>query len=513
MYKILLFVSLLFPILSFSNPNPNPNNIYPVEVEATLKKAGKNRTELEKAIIYFKKMGDPLKLKAVYFLIGNMDIHYSADYYWVDMQGNKIEYNELAYPDFGKAVIAFEDIKRKTPRLHAKSVIYQDIDYMKADFLIDNVENAFKVWKNGYAKNIPFNDFCEYILPYRASIEPLQNWHYAYQNRFEWITKMVKSKTISQTLNYVAEDQHNSFTNSWSAEYTEPLPRLGALQLLFRKRKGPCEDIVDLELFTLRSQGIPVALDFIPYWATSTDGHFFNTVFDDKTHGIDFDVMLTPPVIERLLREPSKVLRITFSKQPGLLADFENVKNIPVGFMRTLNYIDITNKYWQTTNLNCDLMPISNQPKIAYACVFNGLRWQPTWWGRIKSNTVSFSNMSKGAVFLPAYYIDGKIKAAGYPVAEGYNHEIVLKPDLNNRRPIGINEEDKYLIFQPGKKYKLYYWDNKWLLCGEKIPVPSEKTILFENVPKNALLLLLPEYSKGKERPFMINDEGKRIWW
>jgi hypothetical protein len=35
----------------------------------------------------------------------------------------------------------------------------------------------------------------------------------------------------------------------------------------------------------------------------------------------------------------------------------------------------------------------------------------------------------------------------------------------------------------------------------------------FVNVPDNALLLLVPQYSKRKERPFIITENGSRNWF
>jgi len=121
--------------------------------------------------------------------------------------------------------------------------------------------------------------------------------------------------------------------------------------------------------------------------------------------------------------------------------------------------------------------------------------------------------MSKGVVYLPIYYSNGKVTPAGYPIAEGYQHELVLEPDTIHRQVVTIENQDKYLFLQSGKKYKLLYWNNKWKSLGTKTAMQGSTSLLFDNVPKNALLLLIPEYSKGLERPFMITDEGKRIWW
>lgn len=509
MSKRILFLLLFIPLLSVAQHNSN----YPAEVETVLRKSGKNRVELEKAIAWCKKTGDPLKVKAIYFLISNMDIHYSENYYWADKNGNKVAFDELLYPDFKSALEAFAPIKLNTPGIHAVPEILWDINTIKGEYLINNIEEAFKAWKQCWAKNIPFNDFCEYVLPYRVCSEPLQSWRSVFNKKFSWINEKAKTNSPEQTLSYVYTDERNWFTDTWGKEdRNEPLPHLGAMQLLQRKN-GKCEDIADLEVFTLRSQGIPATLNVIPYWATATDSHFVNTAFDGQMHPIQFDVTRTPPVDNKLAREPSKVIRVTYSKQANTLANIEPTKDIPNGFMRSLNYIDITDQYWETTTISCPLFPHQLKSKIAYACVFNGLKWKPTWWGKVTNDRAIFTSMSKGAVYLPIYYTNGKVTPAGYPIVEGYQHELVLEPDTIHRHLVTIENQEKYLFLKSGKKYKLLYWDNTWKPLGTKTAPIAATALLFENVPKNALLLLIAEDSKGLERPFIITDDGKRVSW
>ena len=121
--------------------------------------------------------------------------------------------------------------------------------------------------------------------------------------------------------------------------------------------------------------------------------------------------------------------------------------------------------------------------------------------------------MSKGVVYLPAFYNDHKMIPAGYPLVEGYHHEMSLAPDLNNRISMVLKQESGYLTFRPGKKYRLYYWNNKWQLLAQQVANIGTSEMLFGDVPKNSLLLLVPEYSQKKERPFIITDDGKRNWF
>ena len=50
----------------------------------------------------------------------------------------------------------------------------KDIEVVDSAFLVEHIEWAFKVWKEQpWGGNVTFDDFCEYILPYRIGDEPL----------------------------------------------------------------------------------------------------------------------------------------------------------------------------------------------------------------------------------------------------------------------------------------------------------------------------------------------------
>lgn len=481
------------------------------DVDKNIKAAGENWTELVKAIKYFKKDKDPLKQEAVNFLIANMDIHFSADYVWVNSKGKEIKIDELSFSDFNSFKKSIDKMKDQGKIDETKEVQIMDLNSVNAKTLINTVNHAFKAWKNSNYRNISFNNFCEYILPYRVTIEPIQYWQPTYVSKYKWIGDSLNINPIEKVLPYVAADHKSLWINTYNAGgREEPLPRLGAQQLLFRM-SGACEDIAALQVFMLRSQGIPASFNYIPYWATSTGGHFLNSVFNEEMQPLKYDATSTPAIVD-LTREPGKVLRITYSKQKNMLADLEHLDSIPPGFMQTRNYIDITDEYWKTQSVTCLINKLKPNCLIVYACVYNGGAWQPTWWGKVNNSTVEFSKMAKGAVYLPAYFSNGEIVPAGYPKGLGYSGEVELKPDQENKNTIVIQEQDRYLKFRADKSYSLYYWDDEWKLIAEKKATSETRELTFDDVPSNALLILIPEYSQGKERPFMIKD-GKRYWW
>ena len=500
---ILKIVFFLIPFLAQGQ--------YPAPVEAILKKAGNNRPELEKALQYTDKTGDTLKIKAMQFLISNMDIHSSSDYYWEDASNKKIAYHELDYPDLEQAKTAFETIKQQNPGLKAKSVVYKDIETIKGDYLIQNLEKAFTAWRNSPIKTTSFDDFCEYILPYRVSVEPVQDWRAAYADKFKWINEQITAKGFQAALPYVKDDYDSWFVNNWKEKRNEPLPRLGSLQLLFRKQ-GPCSDIASMSVFTMRSQGIAAAVNIIPFWATATEGHYTNTFFDENKQALNCDYG-TKDFRQNLVREPAKVIRLTYSKNPETLASLEEANNIPKGFLQQQNYIDVTNEFWETTAVKCPLYPIAVQPKIVYATTFNGLAWRPFWWGKTEKNKTVFTKICRRTVIIPQYYNNGKLTPAGAPVVIGNTTTKVFQPDLTQTREVVIAEKEKYLKFKLGVTYQLFYWDNSWKTLGKQTVNSPVTEMKFEKAPKNALFLFHASDSRGLERPFIVEENGERIWF
>lgn len=62
----------------------------------------------------------------------------------------------------------------------------------------------------------------------------------------------------------------------------------------------------------------------------------------------------------------------------------------------------------------------------------------------------------------------------------------------------------------PGDEYELLCWDKGWLSLGTQ--VAEEYSIVFKDVPRNALLWLRNLTKGREERPFTY-ENGKQIWW
>lgn len=503
-------------LLLFLLPLLVAGQTYPPQVQKALQSTA-NRGELERALQYCYQSKDPLKIKSINFLVANLPIHSSQTYYWADEKGKRIAYDELSYGSFKEAVAAFNSLKIQYGKIHPVPYSYRDIDSITAAMLIENVESAQKTYTARFGAVSSADkekDFLEYVLPYRTSVEPLQNWRKLYSDKF---STLVSGKLSDKSqMAEIGKNIKSWFTNTYKTENnrSEPLPRLGAVQLLTR-RKGACEDLADLAVFIARSQGLPAAVDFIPAWATASGIHFLTYMHitgKDKPHFDAGDGVM----MDSLAREPAKVFRTTYSIQPGTVAYqlHNDTANLPPNFLRFQNYIDVTHEYWQTADVHAKLFkPKTGTPAFAYLSVWNFSKWRMVWYGKIENGATTFTNMCKGAVYLPVYYINGRAGTAGWPVVNGEQGNLVLQPDMEKKRTVHIKEQAGYLAFRPGKRYRLMYWNNAWLKVGEQVPNDHTTELVFENIPSNALLLLVPEYTEHKERPFMIDDNGNRSWF
>ena len=146
-------------------------------LEDALRMAGDNRAELERVLHHY--ADDSLKLEAACFLIGNMPAHYSYE-------GALLDTLYAAFEQFHDS--GAYDKKRFSclrPFPYKKLSRVSDLTTVTADYLIENIEYSFKVWRERpWGKHIPFDRFCELILPYRIKDEPLTRWKKAFYEKY-----------------------------------------------------------------------------------------------------------------------------------------------------------------------------------------------------------------------------------------------------------------------------------------------------------------------------------------
>lgn len=143
-------------------------------LEEALAVSGSNRTQLKTVLSYYSShLQDSLHLKAAQFLIRNMPGHSTYSGLFVR---NYFHTMDSVYPEMSNVVKrAVYNIPLRQQSLESESIKrIEDIKTVKSEYLTQHINNAIEMW-NGcpWLRSFTFEDFCEYVLPYRIAKEPL----------------------------------------------------------------------------------------------------------------------------------------------------------------------------------------------------------------------------------------------------------------------------------------------------------------------------------------------------
>lgn len=383
-------------------------------IEEALSKAGDNREELFRVIRHYQESGDSLKLKAAQFLIENM-----TDKYY--LTGNLInEYYafidsvyQIKQPEYDIPAI-YDAFRSKAKYLKEKPQVNWDVQTLSADYLIQNIEDAFEVWNRPWNKHLTFDEFCEWILPYRVDMEIPELWRKLYKERFE---PLLQSDTVQTAKQACAIINNELIQLPIHIALDAVLPIALRSSTLADIKFGLCADYADLALFAMRASGIPTAIETVPHWGRGNGGHMFNAVYDNDGTWHDFSGAEQNPD-EHFIRfryEIPKVYRETFGKQKGSLAMIHGNEDIPSSFQNPYQQ-DATGEYPFIGAKDVELSLQNPWHKsFVYLCVFNPQGWFPVAWARVENGQALFKDMGPNIVYHAAYFDKGKIQPTGHP--------------------------------------------------------------------------------------------------
>ncbi|NOR87711.1 MAG: hypothetical protein GQ527_08895 [Bacteroidales bacterium] len=495
----------------------------PNAVSEVIETADQNSVELEKLIEYYVNLQDTSKLKAAYFLIENMDGQCYSTTKIVDTAGHIVGFDVLTYPNYETMVKAWDSVENEIGSIDFKrdTLIY-DVKHITADYLIENIDLAFEAWENPWAKFLTFDQFCEYILPYRASNEPLESWRKQLYEKYNWVQDSIQDPTNPTEACVLINSEIISWYSFDPLFYRHPTD-LGLSEMLEYKR-GRCEDMTNLAIYAMRSQGVPVMSDYTPAWPNTGNNHAWNATLTKEGEVVIFMGGERNPYDYQLANKKAKVYRKTFGRQKSSIAmtapDYEKIP----GWLASSHFVDVTKDYIPTIHLKYPLQREKpDSVNYAYLYVFNSGNWKAIHWGEIENDTAEFTYMGKDIAYLPAFYKNGQLMEAGSPFIleeDGSINEKLadtihtISIDLySTTRKITKHATDEIekASFTKGAEYELFYWNDEWKLLDSKIA--KENTPLhFDAIPTNALLWLVEKGSRKEERIFTV-DNSKVKWW
>ncbi|MCG8698235.1 MAG: hypothetical protein MI922_09285 [Bacteroidales bacterium] len=379
---------------------------YPEEIEEVIEMAGDNKKELTNVIKYYsKRSSDSLKLKAAIFLIKHMPQNAYLD------GPRRKDFNSM-FKEFTNdkrlGIAKKKELYKQYYKNHGNppKVVKRDIDIITDDFIIDNIEYAFKAW-NKIPKPLKsdFEEFCDYVLPYKAGNEILTN------NSREILFK--KHSWVHDSLNAgvptmrVIHYLFDSISYQFDANVPE-FPYSLTIEQMYHMNFGLCTHAVYYKVFLLRALGIPAATEsLLQYGDHYHSGHDWLIA---KTGSNKFTSL--EPISKRRIYD-------TILKSDCIP---QIIRDLPSG------KIIVTNQYQDVFDLN---IPVRNAASIGeyYLCLFNkNVNFNPVINGIGVKDNVLFQNIGRHCVYFPGYASNNRFTQIDYPFYLNKNNIIRFKP-------------------------------------------------------------------------------------
>ena len=451
--KVLIALFAFFTILMFSCNNEE------IKMETALEQAGANREELIKVIeLYKKNPEDSLKLKAAYFLIGNMPGHFSYDTNSLCMYRPVIDkISLLKEKKISKEAIKeqvnplMDSLIRINPLSNVYSKTENDLTSIESGLLINSIDQAFESYNhNPFKDSILFEDFLEYVLPYRVQNGYcLEDWRPYFTQNYSLKTRQ-KFSSVHQFCDSLLYN-FNDVKIGW-----EVAPQFPYLKLddYLKSRMTHCPQKCWFNCLLLQSFGIPTAIDFVPACRVHEVGHEWNIIkLKDGIYPFDpfweDDIRYLKAYYGREKIHPKigpirfpKIYRKTYKLNISELFKHAILsgEGIP-NFFQNPFLKDVTNEYFKTFTIESPIVRNLKNAGYAYACVMGSNQvWVPVDFGEIKKEKITFHSMGPGNVYLPSFYEIGNTIPAAYPILlndKGFSS--ILYPDTVHTRRVDIS--------------------------------------------------------------------------
>jgi len=423
---------------------------YSEDIKESLVLVGKNKPELVKVLDHYSQNpADSLKYRAACFLISNLKWHNSRqiilpnkiwDEFLFEDSLSKIKIASPKDPVVDHYFYTFKTgekknrLKRYLQETTFTDTTQTDIKTLSSEFLINTIDGAFEVRNLPWNKNLSFDEFCEFILPYRLTSEPVFDIRQTLRRQFQNLANIdsivndpIKATSaINQYINY--------FNWDWD-DLNSDLPDLGFYNIFFWNiNKLTCAHHLAIEGQILRSAGIPVTEIFTPKWKINNLGHSWCGLLTNDKNIIPFSPIWQNPATirsEHSLDKASKLYMRTFSAQNNspyyLKAQHEAIPKI----FSSPCIKDVTNLFVDSHDIEVEINDAPTTNKLCYFCLFIYREWEPIGWGTINhsTGTISFKNIPDGIIGIPCIHEDNKMKPCGKLIQTASNGQYkIIKP-------------------------------------------------------------------------------------
>jgi len=471
-----------------------------------------NEIELQKVVAYYRQGNDDRKLRALFFLIDNMQYKVHPQGQGVNNYASLLDSLSNTPTERKEWLEHIFDSLKVHSNIHIPGSFHynSDLATIRSQDLIEHIDGAFKAWNYPWAKSLTFEQFCHYLLPYKIVDENPMVWNTQVQDKFENLTDSLKGVTdpyaICLAINAQLKQTFKirSVPTYWDLDFNQ----------LDKIRSGKCYQATQYTTYIMRALGLPVTMDFTPYWGNMNGGHEWNAlIYNGKPIpfvGSESDPGKTK-IDLAMQRKRGKVFRRTYEiQQNSLLFLTQGSEEIPQLF-KNYHMEDVTKEYIPVSDIDLDLTTVSSTFKYVFLAVFNRQEWTPIDWAENNNNKGLFKNIGRGIAYLPVYYSEGNLIPAGKPFLLEQNGIVKFLNNTGKKEEVTIKRKGpRGPGIVEGNEYELLFWEDGWRNLGKK--AAQADSITFVGVPQHSLLWIRSKDKSSNERIFQYENENQ-IWW
>ena len=367
-------------------------------------------------VAYYKEQGDTLKLRAAEYLKASAGYHYgvrrnippgisgdsfikiekgdSVFKHYLDSLGYKVELGEPVW----------------------------DLDVLTDSFLVDNIELAFDSWKKPWARDLSFDQFCKYVLPYRNGDEVLSNWRRYFKHTIEpTIEDSVADPTnLRDVVEYVMRVlrrrvEYGGSTGAFCRELITPVD-------MERLHWVNCSNAAHYTTLALRACGIPCTQMHIN-WRFTEVSHSSVLIPEVGTNKHAFRVTLGDTLM--MMGAPKdtmacwRVWTLDYEPNPALTRLMEESKRLQSHLLHNLAFPvtrgDVTSDFCKTYDFALPIPDSVHQEHYLFLCRFYKWKWLPVREGVVDGDSVRFRDDTIRQFYRLGYLRGDSITTFGTP--------------------------------------------------------------------------------------------------
>lgn len=436
----------------------------------------------ERTIEYYRQSGDTLKMLAAQYLRDNARWHYGVSRHF--NKPFEISYTDvLDRPETNKDSVFKAYIDSCGYSIVSDTPIY-DIDTITDSFLRENIDLAFDSWNKPWSKDIPFNDFCKYILPYRNADEELSSWRKFFKERYETsiIDSVADPASLPDVINYLMRCIRCDVEYGGSMGLLNRYPL--SHDMMMKLHWLECLNCANFTTLAMRACGVPCSMIEI-HWRFTEVTHL--SVLFPKTSSISkaFRENVGDTLIYMGAPKDTMAAWRVWEYDYELNKEKERLYNTYKhhDLLRTiippLTQSDITSLLCKTYNFSLPIPDSLKTHPYLFLCRFHDHKWQPIREGIVDADSVRFRDATIRQWYRLGHVDDDTIRTIGTPFTLIGNDSII---DTNHRIRYYDCTGDT-LLFRIAYRSKVkegelrrpmttWYWDeqNQWhAISGEAI--------------------------------------------